>query len=278
MNDDMNKKINRIIVLVDLSNGAEHLVDFCCNLADRINAKILFVHQVIGMFPAMTMQEDRDKIYQNEISDAQQRLNALVKGRVYGRESFIINEKPILATLSEIQSSYYTDWVVGGMKESSLMKKLLLGSTLIKVINNTNLLTIAVPITFAITFPQKILIAVTHKFAINEPVLTKVLAAFEAKITDIEFFSILIDEEEEEIATKNLLQLQQKYAMYQPQMRLLKKADKFTELKKHIANSGQAFLILQEGSRSLVDELLRKYLINEIIYSGNIPLIVLPNE
>ena len=130
----MNKKRIRIVVIVDLSAGSEHLVDFGLYLSKMINAKILFVHQVIGMFPAMTEKEYRDKFYQAEIDDAKNKLSELVNGRVYGNEHFVVSEKPILSILSEMKSDYYSDWVVGGMKESSLLKRILIGSTFIKII------------------------------------------------------------------------------------------------------------------------------------------------
>lgn len=102
----MIKKRIRIVVIVDLYQDSENLVDFGFHLSDMINAKIIFVHQVIGMFPSMTEKEFRDKIYQNEIDEAKQKLSALVKGRVYGHDSFIVSEKPILTILTEMQSSY----------------------------------------------------------------------------------------------------------------------------------------------------------------------------
>lgn len=274
----MNKKRNRIIVMVDLSKGSENLVDFSFSFSDIIKAKIIFAHQVTGMFPTMANKELRDKIYQNEIDEAKKKLSKLANGRVYEHDSFMVSEKPILTILTEIQSSYYTDWVIGGLKQSSLLKQFLFGSTLIKIIDNSNLLTVAVPINNTMAIPKKIVVAVTQKYLINESYLTKVLLAFQETITDVEFFSILNEEEEEEIVRNHLLQFQNKYSIYNPKTILIKGSVKYKELKKHLENNEHAFLILQEGSRSLMDEFFRKYMINEIIHTGTIPLIVLPNE
>ncbi len=274
----MNKKRIRIVVIVDLSAGSEHLVDFGLYLSKMINAKILFVHQVIGMFPAMTEKEYRDKFYQAEIDDAKNKLSELVNGRVYGNEHFVVSEKPILSILSEMKSDYYSDWVVGGMKESSLLKRILIGSTFIKIIDNSDLLTVAVPISRPVTIPNKTLIAVTHEYVVNESYLTHVLSAFKDVILEVQFFSIVKEEKDAELERSNLLNLQNKFSKYNPQTILLKGTDKYKDLKKHLENSENTFLILQEGSRSFIDDIFRRYMINEIIHTGNIKLIVLPNE
>ncbi|WP_194778316.1 universal stress protein [Pararhodonellum marinum] len=274
----MIEKRIRIVVIVDLSVGSEHLVDFGFNLSGMIKANILFVHQVLGVFPAMTGKEQRDKIYQNEIQEAKDKLRKLVRGRVIGNESFIVSEKPILTTLNEIKSSYYKDWVVGGLKVNNLFKRILFGSTFIKVINYSSFLTVAVPISNAVSIPKKILVAVTPKYSLNEAELENLISEFHENIKVVEFLTIIEDGDDKEIAINHLTKLQNKYSKYSPNIVVLKGGDKYIQLKKHLENNEQAFLILQEGSRSFIDHLLRKYMINDIIHAGNIPLIVLPNE
>ncbi|MDR7129726.1 nucleotide-binding universal stress UspA family protein [Algoriphagus sp. 4150] len=272
----MNKKRNRIILIVDLSDGSNHLVDFGFHLSTMINAEIVVVHQVIKMFPTMTEKAYRDMIFQIEIDEAKAKLRELTQGRRH--ESIIVSSDPILDILAEMQSSHYTDWVVGGLKKSSLMKRIFFGSTFIKIINNTNLLTVAVPISNVISVPEKILVAVTHKYSLNEFHLKNLLSNFKEKAKKVEFFTILNEGEDEETAREYLLQLQGKYSMCDPTIVLLKGGDKYNELKKFVEQSGHSFLVLQEGSRSLIDELFRKYMVNELIHAGDIPLIVLPNE
>jgi len=274
----MNTKRIRIVVIVDLSEGTENLIDFGLHLSKMMKAKILFVHQVIGMFPAMTEKDYRDKIYKTEIEDVKSKLSVLVNGRVYVNEHFVVSEKPLLTMLSEIKSEYYTDWVVGGMKESTLLKRILIGSTFTKIVDNSDLLIVAVPVSRPVNIPKKILIAVTHEYALNIAYLTHVLSAFQDAIMDVQFFSIVNEEKDGELEHRNLLHLQNKFSIYHPKISLLKGDDKFKELKKYLENTENTFLILQEGNRSFLDDLLRKYMINEIIHSVSIPLIILPNE
>jgi len=63
--------------------------------------------------------------------------------------------------------------------------------------------------------------------------------------------------------------------MNTPITTILKNNNFLIESKKLIQNSENSFLILQEVSRTLIDEIFRKYQTTEIIYTGIFPLIIL---
>jgi len=50
----------------------------------------------------------------------------------------------------------------------------------------------------------------------------------------------------------------------------------FEDIKKVINNKIDELLIVQKGSRLLTDQLFRRFLINELVYEGQTPMIVLP--
>ncbi len=50
----------------------------------------------------------------------------------------------------------------------------------------------------------------------------------------------------------------------------------FSDIKKVVNNKIDEMLIVQKGSRLLTDQLFRRFLINELVYEGQTPLIVLP--
>jgi hypothetical protein len=50
----------------------------------------------------------------------------------------------------------------------------------------------------------------------------------------------------------------------------------FNDIKKVINNNNGQMLIVQKGSRLLTDHFFRKFLINELVYEGQTPLVVLP--
>jgi uncharacterized protein (DUF488 family) len=47
-------------------------------------------------------------------------------------------------------------------------------------------------------------------------------------------------------------------------------------LKNIIMAKHNEFIIVQRGSRMFVDQVFRKFLINELVYEGHTPLIILP--
>lgn len=59
------------------------------------------------------------------------------------------------------------------------------------------------------------------------------------------------------------------YAIYEGE-------DHFDDIKKTINNNIEELLIVQKGSRMLTDQLFRKFVVNELVYEGKTPLIILP--
>jgi len=86
----------------------------------------------------------------------------------------------------------------------------------------------------------------------------------------------LSEDDNEMEALQYLSTLQEKYAAYPTEVFLSKGENKFDALKLHLQqNTVSTFLVLQQGSRSLQDQIFRKFMINELVYSGISPLIML---
>lgn len=63
---------------------------------------------------------------------------------------------------------------------------------------------------------------------------------------------------------------------YETKTAIYKGRNRISEIKKVINNKEEELLIVQKGSRLLTDHIFRKFLINELVYEGQTPLIVLP--
>ena len=273
----MNKR-NRIITMIDFSEGSENLVEFALKLASKTNGKLVFIHQIAGMVPALADQSARTQIHNSEIEEAIEKIKYLTKNSFYDRESFIASPKSITSIIDDLKSNQYTDWVIGGLKTNSLFKKLVFGSKLVRILEYSNLITVAIPIDKQMLIPEKLFIAVTTKYPLNEIQLSTMLSGLKSSLKEILFFTILEDEEDD-IQIKNyFLELQKTYGEYKPSATILKSNNFLIEAKRIVHNSENSFLVIQEGSRTLLDEIFRKYQTNEIIHMGIIPLIVLPNE
>ncbi len=269
-------KINRIVVLIDFSDYSENLIRFAFNIADVIRAKVVFVHKISGKAPAITGYEIKDQVIEIESKQALQKLRKLSKGKLYSDDSFYVSHKSVLTILKELKRDRYNDWVFAGLKGTSTFKRLLIGSTTISIIDESDLLTVAVPAQTEIPLPKKLLVGITpKKYPINHQQFKLVLSSLNGLIHELEFFTILKEDDDEQHAKEQLLDLQAEYQDHNPIIRLYKGNDALTLLKERVDHTENSFLVLQQGSRSLMDKLFRKFMINELVYSGNTPLIVL---
>ncbi|HPV88611.1 MAG TPA: hypothetical protein PKU85_05315, partial [Bacteroidales bacterium] len=48
------------------------------------------------------------------------------------------------------------------------------------------------------------------------------------------------------------------------------------DLKKIIKQKQKEFIVVQRGSRMFLDQITRKFLINDLVYEGHTPLIIMP--
>lgn len=270
----MNKR-NRIIVLIDFSEYSENLVKFAFSISKLINAKVIFVHQVVGIIPAMADEGSRNEILRVEIKEAREHLVDLAKGRINDEEAFLVSPKPVLALLEDISSENYFDWVLAGLKGTGQLKRLFMGSTTLSIIEESNLLTLAVPVRTVVPVPTKLLVGVTSKYELNKNQLEKVLLSFKEQVIHLEFFTILKEDEDEGKAKEYLLQFHTEYETYNPEIKLYKGDNALSLLKDRVKNTEDSFLVLQQGSRALNDKLFRKFMINELVYGAQTPLIVL---
>lgn len=268
------KKRNRIIVLIDFSKNTGNLIDFAYKVAKLNNSKVIFVHQVAGIVPALADEASRIEILNYEIEEARVSLNHLSKGRIKD-EDFTVSHKPLLSTLQDLQNENYSDWVLTGLKRTKPLKRLLIGSTILKIIDESSLLTLAVPVYKDLSVPHKLHIGVTALYPLNKFQLENVLLSFKDHVTQVEFFTLLKEDEDEAASREYLLELQQEYETYKPGIELYKGKEAHEQLKTSMTNTEDSFLVLQQGSRSLTDKLFRSFMINDLVYDAQTPLIVL---
>ncbi len=87
------EKRNRIIVLVEFSEYSENLVNFAFRISEIISAKVVLVHKISGITPAMADEGIRDEIIRSESEEAHSNLIKMAKGRIYSDDSFLCKPK-----------------------------------------------------------------------------------------------------------------------------------------------------------------------------------------
>lgn len=274
-----NKMKKRFIILIDFSEYSRNLIKYACDWSKQVNAELLFVHQSIVLSPALADKESRQQIAIHTNEEALQKLRVLTKELIPPtiQVSFNVSENNLQLTLSKLLEEHYNNLIFAGIKGTGLLKKLFLGSVALQVIDNTKNCIVAMPKEIETFSHEKIYVAVTEKHPLNVLELNKFLNFIDNKNTTITFFYLAKPNEKIKGIEKHLKELKEMFSeRYNTSFAIYEGNNPFADIKKVINNTEEEMLIIQKGSRLLTDQLFRRFLINELVYEGQTPLIVLP--
>jgi hypothetical protein len=270
---------NRFIVLVDLSSNAEHLIQFAYHWSRNISADMLLVHNTVLMLPALTPYESKKKLTKIANQEALDKLRNLAQTALPGVLSigFLVSEKPLVPELRKFLRGPFNNLVFLGLSKKGLLEKLFIGSEAVKVIDGIDNLIVAVPLNPECCSPETIHVAVQKSNPLNIIDFNKFLNFRKVSIKNLVFFSVLETGDDWNDADKYLRDLTELYSdRYSASSEMYKAQSGFQDLKRIILSKKDDFIVVQRGSRMFLDQIFRKFLINELAYEGNIPLVILP--
>jgi len=269
----------RFIILIDFSEYSGNLIRYACDWSKKANAELLLVHHTIVLVPALADNESRQEFAQNANDEALQKLKTLANELVPPtvKVSFSVSESHIINTLTKLLAEPFNNLIFAGIKGSGLIKKIFLGSVTLQVIDDTNNIIVAMPKEINTFSHEKIFVAVTEKHPFNILEFNNFLSFIDSKNTSITFFYLAKPNEKTKNIEKLLRDLTVLFAYrFNTVYAIYESSNPFDDIKKAINSKINQMLIVQKGSRLLTDQLFRKFLINELVYEGQIPLIVLP--
>lgn len=270
----------RIITLIDFSSYAENLLNFTETLANITKAEIILIHQVRVIVPAFSDDNSRQEIIEIEKSEALKKLKNLAKERIspQNKVKYLVTQKPLIVLLPEIGSLDSDDIILAGLKGTGILKKIFLGSTISRIIDDLNFVTIAIPLRTKDLKPEKLIIGINYRNPLKKPGLDYLLRTLEGNIQALEFISVVTKDDKEKDALNYLSQLSEDYRTKVPDTnyKIFSGKNAFEEIKNHMPRDNKTFLVLQKGTRSLNNQVFRKFVINDLIYHGAVPLIILP--
>lgn len=270
----------RIITLIDFSSYSENLLNFTDTLADITKADILLIHQIPGLVPALSDDNSRKEIIEIEKSEALKKLKELAREIISSQKNikYLVTQKPLILILPEIGSYDSDDIVLAGLKGTGILKKIFLGSTISKIIDDLNLVTIAVPLKAKDFIPEKLIIGINYRYPLNKSGLDHLLRTLEGSVKELEFISVITPDDKENETLNYVHQLREDYRVKIPntKYKIFSGKNAFEEIKNFMPRDNKTFLVLQKGSRSLNDQVFRKFIVNDLIYHGSVPLIILP--
>ncbi|MBN1971124.1 MAG: universal stress protein [Bacteroidales bacterium] len=269
----------RFIILIDFSEYSGNLIRYACDWGIQVNAELVFVHQTIILSPALTDNESKLQIAQQTNYEALQKLKTLAKGLIPPgvKVAFYVSEEHLHITLSNLLEEPFDNLIFVGIKGAGLLKRIFIGSVALQVIENTKDIIVAMPKEIATFLHKNVFIAATEKYPLNLLMLNNFFNFFDIKNTSITFFYLAKPNEKTKNIEKYLTDLTVLFAdRFDTTFAIYEVSNTFADIKKVINNKIDEILIVQKGSRLLTDQLFRKFLINELVYDGQTPLIILP--
>ncbi|TXK47150.1 universal stress protein [Pontibacter qinzhouensis] len=270
----------RLIVLIDFSPYSQTLLKLAGKWSKMIQADLLLVHQVPGLIPAFTDSESRQQINAIEKEEALTNLTKLAQEAIStpANITYLVSEKSLLLSLSELHTPDSNDLVLVGLKGTGLLKQIFIGSTAIQLIEELNCPIITVPQQTSTLVPKKLIVALSYRYPLNVIAFNSFLSTFKDSITQVEFISVVASKDIEEESITYLTRLRNNYEGHIPSsFQIFKGENTFDEIKNYVKQNNDAMLVVQKGSRSLTDKLFRKFLINELVFDGATPLTVIPS-
>jgi hypothetical protein len=120
-------------------------------------------------------------------------------------------------------------------------------------------------------------VSVTEKYPLNILELNNYLKFLDERNVKLTFFHLAAPNEGTEGMEKHLRELSDLFShRFETDFAVFAGDDPFQDIKKVVVDRTDEVLVVQRGSRLLTDQLFRRFLIDELVYEGHIPLVVLP--
>lgn len=269
----------RFLVLIDFSPNNACLLRYAYDWSRIVHAEVLLVHHTTVLLPLLTDQDSKLTLKKIARDEALEKLKNFAKETLpdTAKMQYLVSDASLLSVLSKSLKEPFEHLVFLGLKGAGVLKKIFIGSTAIRVIENTGAIIAAIPLNVEQFSAAKIYVAINDKYPLNIIGFNRFLQFIENEAAQIIFFSLTKPEDDIDSVERYLRDLSDMYkksmnATYE----LYSGANLFENIKSVMNNKSGELLVLQKGSRLLTDHYFRKFVINELVYDGETPLIVLP--
>ena len=265
---------NRTITLFEFSEDNEKLINFSNDLATEINSNLLLVHQTDRLIPSFTDAETKKGILEVEKKEAIVKINEIIDLKTHDIECEI-TEKNVVNYLESLHDSSVCDWVIVKQKEKEEFESFFTKSTILKIIEETNSLLIALPQDFSYNMPETLYFASHPKFEINHSQLEHLLNSLKNQVKKIVFFTHIDDEDNYFEIETHLKSLEELYQKYNTSTKIIVGNFANSDFKNQM-DFTSSFLVVQKGPRNLFDLFFRRLSIDNLIKKAAFPLIIIP--
>ena len=267
----------RFLVFVDFSANSESIIRTAHSLSLALGAELIFIHKIQLLVPAMAGAAGRSLIAEEQKNEAIGQLKSLVEPLIKNtRASYYASELGILEIIDLLKTHEAETWIFTGLKGAGPLKKIFMGSTTTKIVDHTQLISLAIPMQYSSSLPERLIIALHYKFPVNTDKLKHLLSTFSSIVSLFTFLTIVNTDDDSIKATEYLDQIRSFIPGIPSDSVIFKGNEPLQNIKEFMLTKNNAYLVLQQGSRNFTDILLRKFLINELVYKSLHPLIIIP--
>lgn len=269
----------RFIVLIDFSEYSADLLQYAYDWSMKIGAKLLLAHKTEVMVPAMADTATRVTLTQVTNEESRKRLESFARDILPGdaKVDCMASDEPVDKVFAKVRAESPDFLVLMGLKGTGKLKQIFIGSFVIDVIDQANAIVVAMPRKVTRFLSEKMYVAIHSKHQLNTKALDTLLDFTKGQVRALTFFSMADTKIDIPDVEEYLAQLAKAYSdRVEADYALYHGDNVYENIRKVINNQTTELLVIQRGSAPLTHQPLRKFIINELVYEGETPLVVLP--
>jgi nucleotide-binding universal stress UspA family protein len=269
----------RLIISLDFSDYADHLLRYARGLVLASDAEVVIVHQSTVIAPSLTDVDTRREIAKQTNAENLGKFKSLLREFDFpsGNLRFDIGDQHLMITLEKLLEEPYDHLLLMGVKGTGTFKKIFLGSNVVSAIQHLDCKILALPKDVLQVAPEKFLVGVNPRFPLNSDQLESLMGFYEGRIKELVFFTVLSASEAPAKMESFLNDLARQFeGAFPTRTHLILEGDVAEHTRTLMYDHPNSLVVLQRGSRYFSDLVFRKMLINDLVYEGKVPLAVLP--
>lgn len=269
----------QFIILIDFSENTPNLLRQVEAWCAHSRAHLLLLHQADFVVPTRLDDRVREQVilqHNNEV-EAEMRKLALETLNPTTKFVCIATQLSLADKLDQLMDEPHEYTVFAGLKGTGILKRLLMGSMVLNVVENLDTTLVALPTNTDGLLPKRVHVAVGNKYTVNATALNNFLELLGDRVELLRFFHLATKGKPQAKILGQMKSLEKLFKDKFPTQVMLHEDDSSVDKMKSVASGGSDdILVVQRGPRNLPDQLFRKFLTNELVYDGRVPLVILP--
>lgn len=253
------------------------MVHYAHTLSQAWQCRVTLVHRIIAAVPSLTDEATRRTVLEQQEAEALEYMRHLVSSRfIFMNVDYVVTDTDLVMWLQNLDHTNFENWVITGLKSTGILKQIFWGSTTNQIIEHTDLPLIALPLEQEVPYPRCIALGLHEKYPFNEAMCRTMLSRFHG-VEQLRLFTIVANGAEAEAAQHYLQSIADRFSDWELTLQVYEGSDIKEQMKAIAQEHPDTALMLQQGARSLSDLISRRFLINELVYHGKLPLIIIPH-